>query len=61
MNNNWTLMVEEDLDTGDLIIQLPEDLLQKTGWKESDVLECQVCPETHNIIVRKAVNFDEHA
>ena len=35
----WTITVEEDPDTGDLILPLPPELLEMQGWKEGDVLK----------------------
>lgn len=37
--NKWTLPVEVDGLTGDCLINLPDDLLEKVGWKENDQLE----------------------
>jgi hypothetical protein len=37
--NTWTLIVEEDPETGDSILQFPPDLLEQAGWKEGDTLE----------------------
>jgi hypothetical protein len=37
--NSWTLIVEEDPETGDSILQFPPDLLEQAGWKEGDTLE----------------------
>lgn len=37
--NTWTLTVEEDLETGDAILQFPPELLEQAGWKEGDTLE----------------------
>jgi len=37
--NRWTIIVEEDPDTGDLILPLPAEMLQIQGWKEGDDLE----------------------
>jgi hypothetical protein len=34
----WTLDVEEDPETGDAIIQFPEDFLAETNWQEGDKL-----------------------
>ncbi len=34
----WTLTVEEDPETGDAVLQLPEELLKIQGWKEGDTL-----------------------
>lgn len=36
---NWTVTIVEDPDTGDLILPLPEDMLQLQGWSEGDTLE----------------------
>jgi hypothetical protein len=37
----WTITVEEDPDTGDLILPLPQDMLDQVGWKEGDTLDWQ--------------------
>ena len=34
----WTVSVEEDPETGDLILPLPEDLLELQGWQTGDTL-----------------------
>lgn len=36
---SWTITVELDEETGDLILPLPKDLLESKGWKEGDELE----------------------
>lgn len=36
---NWTLTVQEDPETGDQILEFPDDLMESAGWKEGDVLE----------------------
>ena len=38
-NKSWTVTLEEDSETGDLILPFPEDMLVEAGWKEGDVLE----------------------
>ena len=40
MSNSWTVTVEEDPKTGDLILPLPQDMLQLQGWIEGDTLKC---------------------
>ena len=35
----WIVTVEEDPETGELILPLPEDMLQLQGWVEGDTLE----------------------
>lgn len=37
-NLSWTITVEEDPETGDLILPFPEDFLKETGWREGDTL-----------------------
>jgi bifunctional DNA-binding transcriptional regulator/antitoxin component of YhaV-PrlF toxin-antitoxin module len=38
--NSWTLTVEEAEDgSGDLVLPLPQELLNAVGWKETDTLE----------------------
>ena len=37
---NWTVTVEEAEDgSGDLVLPLPQELLDLQGWKEGDELE----------------------
>ena len=38
-NKRWTIeVVEADDGSGDLVLPLPEDLLEGAGWKEGDTL-----------------------
>ena len=39
IRTNWTLEVQEDPETGDKILEFPDDLMESGGWKEGDVLE----------------------
>lgn len=36
---SWTVTVEEDPETGELILPLPQELLDSKGWMEGDELE----------------------
>lgn len=36
---NWTVTVELDTETGELIIPLPKELLEYKGWVEDDEFE----------------------
>jgi len=36
---SWTITVEEDPETGELILPLPADFLEMQGWCEGDTLE----------------------
>ena len=35
----WTITVEEDPETGELVLPFPEDFLAEAGWKEGDTLD----------------------
>jgi len=40
MTNRWTIDLEEAEDgSGDIVMPLPQDLLDSAGWKEGDVLD----------------------
>lgn len=40
MTNKWIVDLEEAKDgSGDLIMPLPQDLLDSAGWKEGDTLD----------------------
>lgn len=36
---SWTVTLEEDLETGELVLPFPADFLEMQGWKEGDTLE----------------------
>lgn len=37
---SWTITLEEaDDGSGDMVMPLPQDLLDGAGWKEGDILE----------------------
>jgi hypothetical protein len=38
MSKTFTITLEEDPETGDLILPLPQELLDDAGWAEGDVL-----------------------
>jgi bifunctional DNA-binding transcriptional regulator/antitoxin component of YhaV-PrlF toxin-antitoxin module len=38
-NKSWTLTVEQDPESGDLVLPFPQDFLDEAGWKEGDTLE----------------------
>jgi hypothetical protein len=37
-NNHWTIKLEEDPATGELIMPFPPDLLAQVGWDFGDTL-----------------------
>jgi bifunctional DNA-binding transcriptional regulator/antitoxin component of YhaV-PrlF toxin-antitoxin module len=36
---SWTLTIEQDPETGDLVLPFTPEILDELGWKEGDVLE----------------------
>lgn len=38
VKHSWIAKILEDEETGDAILEFPDDLLEKVGWKEGDVL-----------------------
>jgi hypothetical protein len=38
MTNKWTVTLEEDPSTGDLIMPFPPELLAQIGWDYGDIL-----------------------
>ena len=38
-NKSWTVTLEEDPETGDLILPFTTEMLADVGWREGDVLE----------------------
>ncbi len=35
----WTVTLEEDPETGDIILPFSDEMLAEAGWQEGDVLE----------------------
>lgn len=38
MENKWKVELVEDPDTKDLILQFPDEMMEKMGWTEGDTL-----------------------
>jgi hypothetical protein len=55
--NTWVLTVEEEPETTDLFLTLPEDLLKEVGWKTGDILEW-VEQDDKSWILRKKADVD---
>lgn len=53
MTNKWTVRLEEDTETGDLILPLPNELITQLGWTEDDTLVWKVNEETKEISLTK--------
>lgn len=39
LDKTWTITLEQDPDTGELILPFPADLLEEAGWAEGDTLK----------------------
>ena len=39
MTKSWTIVLDQDPETGDLIMPLSDEILESAGWKEGDTLE----------------------
>jgi bifunctional DNA-binding transcriptional regulator/antitoxin component of YhaV-PrlF toxin-antitoxin module len=37
--NKWTIVVEEDKETGELLLPFSDELLEQVGWKIGDTIE----------------------
>lgn len=51
-NARFEVITQEDPETGDLIIPLPEPLLKRMGWKEGDDVEISL-DENGQIYLKK--------
>ena len=38
MSKTWSVVLDEDLETGELLLPLPDELIASLGWKEGDNL-----------------------
>lgn len=38
-NKSWTVIIEEDAETGDVILPFPQDMLDEVGWMPGDNLK----------------------
>jgi len=56
---NWTLDIKEDPDTGDAILEFPEDLIKQTGWKEGDVLDWSDNGDGSWTLTKKAITNEK--
>ncbi len=39
---SYEVITQEDPDTGDLLLPLPQELLDKMGWREGDQIEWKI-------------------
>ena len=53
MSHRYILPIEENEDTGELFVTLPDDLLDEVGWYYGDELQYEI--EDDKIILRKFI------
>ncbi|MEY3311441.1 MAG: hypothetical protein RL348_774 [Bacteroidota bacterium] len=53
LNHKWTVNVEEDSETGEAMIQLPQELLDLQGWSEGTIIEW-IAQDDGSYIIQKA-------
>jgi len=49
----YEVITQEDPDTGDLIIPLPEPVLKSLGWKEGDDVDIEIDKEGRIFLKKK--------
>lgn len=52
----WIITLEEDPETGDLVMPLPDALLKEAGWAIGDVLEWDVDHEKETATLTKKLD-----
>jgi hypothetical protein len=50
---HWVVELEEDPDSGDLVLPLPPELLNELGWDVGDTLEWNVDPKGKSFTLSK--------
>lgn len=56
---HWIVELEEDPETGDLMMPLPPAMLEALGWKIGDDLTWKIDEENGEISLSKSVNGKE--
>lgn len=54
IKQHWTAHLEEDPETGDLLLPFPPEALEKLGWVEGDTLTWTVKTSGSIILSKKA-------
>lgn len=52
-HTRYEVILQEDPDTGDLLLPIPQVLLDKLGWKEGTDVEFGLDEQGHYILKRK--------
>lgn len=53
---HWIVELEEDPETGDLVMPLPPAMLKELGWEIGDDLTWNINDETKEVSLTKSVN-----
>jgi bifunctional DNA-binding transcriptional regulator/antitoxin component of YhaV-PrlF toxin-antitoxin module len=48
----YEVLLQEDAETGEVILPIPLEVLEKMGWKENDQIDIQL-DDTGRIIMKK--------
>lgn len=48
----WTIPVKEDPETGDMVIEFPDDILSAVGWKVGDSIQWDIQADGTCILTR---------
>ena len=60
MRTHWTMKIEEDPETGDLMLPFSDEMLTSLGWKEGDVLTWTVKTNGSIILSKKEIENEVH-
>jgi hypothetical protein len=52
-DSKWIITLDEDPESGDLIMPLPDDLLESQGWKIGDTLVWEVDKDSKTVSLTK--------
>lgn len=55
-SQHYTAHIEQDLDTGELVLPLPPEVLSELGWYPGDILTWTVETNGSIILSKKATN-----
>lgn len=56
----WITTVQEDPETGDAVIEFPDDLLAAVGWQEGDTLNWKVEEDGTCILTKVSTSKDQN-
>ena len=60
MRSNWTVIVEEDPETGELLLPFSDEMLSSLGWKEGDTITWTVKTNGSIILSKKEIENEVH-